>query len=134
MGVIFLRQGHLIHHQRWSPVPLWGRHRFNTLTPFHYPPGGSLSHKHILRLSFVCFIIIGRAFFEPRDYRVVFVLQEKAMPTTGQKKRRCPRTRQRKGDAHALSKGKGDAYHRAKEKAMPTHRPLVYLQILKESF
>ena len=38
------------------------------------PEGAFL--KHILRLSFVCFIIIGRAFFEPRDYRVVFFIQK----------------------------------------------------------
>ena len=42
------------------------------------PPGGSLSRKHVLRLSFVCFIIIGRAFFELRDYRVVFFIQKAA--------------------------------------------------------
>ncbi|MBQ9783776.1 MAG: hypothetical protein IJW44_04580, partial [Clostridia bacterium] len=41
------------------------------------PLGGSLWHKNILRLSFICFLRIGGAFIEPRDYRVVFVLQPK---------------------------------------------------------
>ena len=40
------------------------------------PPGGSLSHKHILRFSFVCFIIIGKAFLEPRHYGGVFGIQK----------------------------------------------------------
>ena len=39
-----------------------------------------------------------------------------------------------KGDAHAPGKGKGDDQAPGKKRRCPTHRPLVYLQILKESF
>ena len=35
--------------------------------------------QHILRFSFVCFIIIGNSLFEPRDYRVVFVIQKETL-------------------------------------------------------
>ena len=41
---------------------------------------GSLSHKHILRLSFICFLLIGKAFFEPRHYDGVFAIQNKYPP------------------------------------------------------
>ena len=36
------------------------------------------SHKSILHFLFICFSssLIGKAFFQPRDYRVVFVLQK----------------------------------------------------------
>ena len=43
--------------------------------PCQLPLGGSLSHKHILRLSFICFLFIGLAFFEPRHYGGVFIVQ-----------------------------------------------------------
>jgi len=33
------------------------------------------------------FLLIGKAFFEPRDYRVVFVLQKSAVQMYGAKKR-----------------------------------------------
>ncbi len=44
------------------------------------PPGGSLWHKNILLLHFVCFLSPAIAFFEPRDYRVVFFLQKGPHP------------------------------------------------------
>ena len=40
------------------------------------PPGGSLWHMEILRLFVLCFLFIGIAYIQPRDYRVVFVLQK----------------------------------------------------------
>ena len=39
------------------------------------PPGGSLSLKHILPFSFICFLRIGIAYLEPRHYGGVFVIQ-----------------------------------------------------------
>ena len=36
---------------------------------------GSLWHKIILRWIFICFLLIGKAFMEPRHYGGVFVLQ-----------------------------------------------------------
>ena len=39
------------------------------------PPGGSLSLKHFLLLSFICFLLIGKAFIEPRHYGGVFEIQ-----------------------------------------------------------
>ena len=38
--------------------------------------------QHILRFSFVCFIIIGNSLFEPRDYRVVFVITKNRLVLT----------------------------------------------------
>ena len=37
---------------------------------------GSLWHKIILRWIFICFLLIGKAFMEPRLYGGVFVLQK----------------------------------------------------------
>ncbi|MBR5242415.1 MAG: hypothetical protein IKV20_04675, partial [Clostridia bacterium] len=38
------------------------------------------TQNNILHLVFVCFLFIGRASIEPRDYRVVFVIQRSAEP------------------------------------------------------
>ena len=53
--------------------------------PTHAPPpvydGSPLSEGALdtkrYPLSFICFLLIGKASFEPRDYRVVFGLQQK---------------------------------------------------------
>jgi len=37
---------------------------------------GSLPPQKHSALIFICILFFGRAFFEPRDYRVVFVLQK----------------------------------------------------------
>ena len=44
------------------------------------PPRGSLSHKCIFSLVLSYFLFIGIAFFEPRHYGGVFVLQLKGKP------------------------------------------------------
>ena len=40
------------------------------------PPGGSLWHNTLLPKKTYFFLRIGKAFFDPRDYRVVFILQK----------------------------------------------------------
>ena len=59
--------------------------------PTHAPPpvydGSPLSEGAFdtkrYPLSFICFLFIGIAFFEPRDYRVVFALQKQKPPIGG---------------------------------------------------
>ena len=40
------------------------------------PPGGSLWHKVFLRWFFICFLLNGKAFMEPRHYGGVFGIQK----------------------------------------------------------
>ena len=42
-----------------------------------FPQGGSLSHNSSFAFSLFLYLLIGKASIEPRDYRVVFVLQKR---------------------------------------------------------